>query len=112
MVGFIGGSLENCDGLKIVQCGHWCVNAIDSQPAWLPFISKWMCTGTYLGETDDTTDEKVIQGIIQAVHGGINVIDTSINYRGQKAERCVGKSINLCIEVLAPCIPPTHVPLY
>lgn len=55
--------------------------------------------GTYLGEADEATDEKIIQAILQAVNRGVNVIDTAINYRGQRAERAVGKAVELCLEV-------------
>ena len=49
--------------------------------------------GTYLGNPDDTTDEMVKNAIKTSVKAGINVIDTAINYRAQKAERSVGKAI-------------------
>jgi aryl-alcohol dehydrogenase-like predicted oxidoreductase len=49
--------------------------------------------GTYLGEADQKTDELVKNAIKQSVLAGINVIDTAINYRAQKAERSVGKAI-------------------
>jgi aryl-alcohol dehydrogenase-like predicted oxidoreductase len=50
--------------------------------------------GTYLGEPNDTTDELVKNAVKQSVLSGINVIDTAINYRAQKAERSVGKAIS------------------
>jgi len=49
--------------------------------------------GTYLGEPDAKTDELVTSAVKQSVSSGINVIDTAINYRSQKAERSVGKAI-------------------
>jgi aryl-alcohol dehydrogenase-like predicted oxidoreductase len=49
--------------------------------------------GTYLGNPDDATDEMVKDAIKTSVKAGINVIDTAINYRAQKAERSVGKAI-------------------
>jgi aryl-alcohol dehydrogenase-like predicted oxidoreductase len=49
--------------------------------------------GTYLGDTDAQTDELVKNAVKQSVQSGINVIDTAINYRSQKAERSVGKAI-------------------
>jgi hypothetical protein len=70
------------------------------------------CTGTYLGEADESTDEKVIQGICLAINRGVNVIDTAINYRGQRGERAVGTALHLCLEVracnheaLSKCVP-------
>ncbi len=49
--------------------------------------------GTYLGNPDDSTDGLVSAAIKTSVKSGINVIDTAINYRAQKAERSVGKAI-------------------
>ena len=49
--------------------------------------------GTYLGNPDDSTDEMVKNAIKTSVKAGVNVIDTAINYRAQKAERSVGKAI-------------------
>lgn len=50
--------------------------------------------GTYLGEPDSQTDVAVVSAVKQSVAAGINVIDTAINYRAQKAERAVGKAIS------------------
>ncbi|MCV0430192.1 aldo/keto reductase [Nitrosopumilus sp.] len=49
--------------------------------------------GTYLGDPDAHTDELVTNAVKQSILSGINVIDTAINYRSQKAERSVGKAI-------------------
>lgn len=49
--------------------------------------------GTYLGDADARTDELVTNAVKQSIQSGINVIDTAINYRSQKAERSVGKAI-------------------
>ena len=54
--------------------------------------------GTYLGEPDTRTDELVKNAVKQSVLSGVNVIDTAINYRAQKAERSVGKAISELIE--------------
>jgi len=50
--------------------------------------------GTYLGDANEKTDELVKNAIKQSILSGINVIDTAINYRAQKAERSVGKAIS------------------
>lgn len=50
--------------------------------------------GTYLGDADSTTDKLVKDAIKQSILSGINVIDTAINYRAQKAERAVGNAIS------------------
>ncbi|MGH2639612.1 MAG: aldo/keto reductase, partial [Rhabdochlamydiaceae bacterium] len=50
--------------------------------------------GTYLGSLDSETDALVELAIKDSVtSGAINVIDTAINYRFQKAERCVGRAL-------------------
>ena len=54
--------------------------------------------GTYLGDADDKTDEIVKNAIKQSIQSGINVIDTAINYRAQKAERSVGNAISELIQ--------------
>ena len=54
--------------------------------------------GTYLGNPDNATDKLVVESIKASVKSGINVIDTAINYRAQKAERSVGKAVSELIE--------------
>ena len=54
--------------------------------------------GTYLGNPDKKTDENVKNAIKKSVLSGVNVIDTAINYRAQKAERSVGKAISELIQ--------------
>ena len=54
--------------------------------------------GTYLGNADEQTDQAVKNAIKQSVLNGINVIDTAINYRAQKAERSVGQAISELIQ--------------
>jgi len=50
--------------------------------------------GTYLGEPDSKTDEMVTEAVKKSILSGVNVIDSAINYRSQKAERSVGKAIS------------------
>jgi aryl-alcohol dehydrogenase-like predicted oxidoreductase len=54
--------------------------------------------GTYLGNADSQTDEMVKNAVKQSILSGVNVIDTAINYRAQKAERSVGKAISELIQ--------------
>jgi aryl-alcohol dehydrogenase-like predicted oxidoreductase len=49
--------------------------------------------GTYLGEPDDETDVLVAAAVRDSVAGGINVVDTAINYRYERGERSVGAAI-------------------
>ena len=51
--------------------------------------------GTYLGLPDDITDFDVYNAVkLLVLSGGVNVIDTAINYRCQKAERSIGAALN------------------
>lgn len=54
--------------------------------------------GTYLGNADDATDLLVKDAVKKSILSSINVIDTAINYRSQKAERSVGKAISELVE--------------
>ncbi|MCH6571847.1 MAG: aldo/keto reductase, partial [Thaumarchaeota archaeon] len=54
--------------------------------------------GTYLGQPDSETDQLVKNAVKKTILSGINVIDTAINYRAQKAERSVGQAISELID--------------
>lgn len=58
--------------------------------------------GTYLGAVDDYTDSLVTEAVLVSVAGGMNVIDTAINYRYQKAERSVGHALDRLFEIAVP----------
>ena len=49
--------------------------------------------GTYLGEPDDETDRAYEEAIKASIRGGINLIDTAVNYRFQRSERNIGTAI-------------------
>jgi aryl-alcohol dehydrogenase-like predicted oxidoreductase len=49
--------------------------------------------GTYLGQPDAKTDGGYTAAVVAAAEGGINVIDTAINYRLQRSERSIGAAI-------------------
>jgi aryl-alcohol dehydrogenase-like predicted oxidoreductase len=49
--------------------------------------------GTYLGESDDATDRAYQGAIRAALLGGINLIDTAVNYRFQRSERSLGRAL-------------------
>ena len=53
--------------------------------------------GTYLGECNDTDDTSYAAAIRAALERGINVIDSSINYRCQRSERVVGETLRAAI---------------
>jgi aryl-alcohol dehydrogenase-like predicted oxidoreductase len=54
--------------------------------------------GTYLGECDDADDVSYTTTVRAALEAGINVIDSSINYRCQRSERTVGKALRTAID--------------
>jgi aryl-alcohol dehydrogenase-like predicted oxidoreductase len=49
--------------------------------------------GTYLGQPDPKVDASYAAAIVEATESGINFIDTAINYRFQRSERCIGAAI-------------------
>jgi aryl-alcohol dehydrogenase-like predicted oxidoreductase len=49
--------------------------------------------GTYLGEPDEATDGAYTDAVVAAAEGGINVVDSAINYRFQRSERAVGGAL-------------------
>jgi len=54
--------------------------------------------GTYIGAPDDTTDFDVYNAVkLMVLSGGINLLDTAINYRCQKAERTIGAALKALI---------------
>jgi aryl-alcohol dehydrogenase-like predicted oxidoreductase len=50
--------------------------------------------GTYLGEENEAVDAAYAEAIRTAVLGGINLLDTAVNYRCQRSERVIGKVIS------------------
>jgi aryl-alcohol dehydrogenase-like predicted oxidoreductase len=74
--------------------------------------------GTYLGDSSDAEDAAYETAIQAAVAGGINVIDTAINYRSQRSERTVGTVIQQLIaagnttrDELVVCTKGGYIPL-
>lgn len=54
--------------------------------------------GTYLGATNDATDAAYAEAIHEALQRGVNVIDTSLNYRHQRSERAVAAGIRAFVQ--------------
>ena len=55
--------------------------------------------GTYIGRPDASTDAAVEQAVALSVSSGrVNVLDTAINYRYQRAERSVGRALRRQID--------------
>jgi aryl-alcohol dehydrogenase-like predicted oxidoreductase len=72
---------------------HTDVNQKNYQKIWDLTLSN-VGVGTYLGNIDSKTDELVKDAVKNSILSGINVIDTAINYRSQKAERSVGRALS------------------
>lgn len=54
--------------------------------------------GTYVGSPDEEDDLKMFNALIDSVlSGGINVLDTAINYRYMRSERVLGAALNYLI---------------
>jgi aryl-alcohol dehydrogenase-like predicted oxidoreductase len=49
--------------------------------------------GTYLGEMTQEADSAYRNAILEALLGGINFVDTSLNYRHQRSEQAIGQAI-------------------
>ena len=48
--------------------------------------------GTYLGSADDETDANYESAIRAAITGGVNVIDTSRNYRAERSKKVIARA--------------------
>ncbi len=51
--------------------------------------------GTYLGESDESTDQAYGEAALKAVELGLNVMDAAINYRCQRSERVIGRALEV-----------------
>lgn len=49
--------------------------------------------GTYLGKTNDASDEKYEKAVAASLRSGCNLIDTAINYRNMRSERLIGRAL-------------------
>ncbi len=63
------------------------------QPGSGELVLSSIGIGTYLGNLDARTDQSYTDAIFAAVTGGINVIDSAINYRFQRSERSIGAAL-------------------
>jgi aryl-alcohol dehydrogenase-like predicted oxidoreductase len=91
--GTISGS-ATADGTKRFAArfsGNFASDFYRSIPSGLTLSSIGM--GTYLGECDDTEDQRYADVLTAGVSSGLNVLDTAINFRCQRSERAVGRAI-------------------
>src|SRR6266853_1099257 len=49
--------------------------------------------GSYLGEMDEATDRGYRESVVEAMSGGVNFLDTSLNYRHQRSELAIGAAL-------------------
>jgi len=54
--------------------------------------------GSYLGEMNDETSRSYEESMVVALQGGINFIDTSLNYRHQLSERNIGTALERLLQ--------------
>ena len=69
------------------------------QPGSGELVLSSIGIGTYLGNPDTRTDQAYTEAIVAAVTGGINVIDSAINYRFQRSERSIGAALEKLAEL-------------
>src|SRR5205085_42716 len=55
--------------------------------------------GTYLGKIDEATDRAYTHATQVALRAGINLVDTSLNYRNQRSEIAVGAALRSALEL-------------
>lgn len=74
--------------------------------------------GTYLGECDDSEDDRYVAAVNHALEQGINFVDTAINYRCQRSERAVGRALRAALDAgiasrdeIVVCTKGGYVPL-
>jgi len=62
-----------------------------------PLVSS-IGIGTYLGECDDSEDDRYASAVNHALAHGINLVDSAINYRCQRSERAVGRALRSAMD--------------
>ncbi len=77
------------------EAGHF--RCLDSVPGVGELCLSTIGLGTYLGEPDAATDNSYLEAITAALRGGVNVLDTAINYRNQRSERTIGEALQFLI---------------
>lgn len=64
------------------------------KPFHIPLELSSVGLGTYIGAPDDQTDFDQYNAVkLMVQSGGVNVLDTAINYRCQKGERTIGAAL-------------------
>lgn len=76
--------LSTCVPQHFQTVGQWAVSSIG--------------LGTYLGQPNNETDILVTNAAIECVKQGVNLLDTAINYRNQRAELSLGTAIRQLVD--------------
>ncbi|WP_142855973.1 aldo/keto reductase [Salinigranum halophilum] len=58
-----------------------------------PGVVSSLGLGTYLGDATDAVDARYHDALVAAFESGVNLVDTAVNYRCQRAERVVGRAL-------------------
>lgn len=67
------------------------------RPACGDLTAASLGVGTYLGEPDDATDAAYEAALTAALTRGTNLVDTAANYRAQRSERVIGRTLSALI---------------
>jgi len=67
--------------------------AADHFRSWRDLAVSSVGIGSYLGRDDDATDRAYEDAVERALSGGLNVVDSAINYRRQRSERAIGRAL-------------------
>ena len=71
--------------------------AKDDFREWAGLALSSVGLGTYLGAEDAATDRAYEGAVTRALELGLNVLDSAINYRGQRSERAIGAALRASI---------------
>jgi len=94
--GLISGQGTACGAQRLA--GRCVDGLVDSfTPAQGRLVSS-IGIGTYRGAGDVATDHAYAAAVGCALAGGVNLIDSSLNYRHQRSERAVGMAIRRFVE--------------
>ena len=76
---------------SLAKVGHFrrCEHVKHLSELWISSIG----IGTYLGEPDAATDQRYTEAVRSAITGGVNLLDSAINYRLQRSERSIGTAL-------------------
>jgi aryl-alcohol dehydrogenase-like predicted oxidoreductase len=81
---------------------HYMERFAELDPSHFRLCHELVCSsigiGTYLGDATGEADEGYVQSLLQALGSGCNLIDSAINYRFQRSEKCIGRAVRMALE--------------